>query len=174
MTAMEPPVWEVVGEYESVWTHFDAKFGFRAGTQPSSWPGITEPQGSITFGLGSLFDGTGTTEWLRQAINFTVIWALADIVGPDQPIIAMDWQHPSYHFWPHRNIATDPSGMLSMNHTTPVPDGDYFIFLSEDMSMGTFGHPWEQTLCVFGNDLVSKLRAPISSMLPTVRSKLSS
>lgn len=172
MSAMDPPVWEKLDdEYESFWTPFDDKFGFRPGTQPGSWPAIKEPHGSITFGLAALFDGTGTGEWLRRAIDFTVIWALADIVGPDSPLIAMDWQHPCHYFWPHRNRAIEPSGMLSMNHITPVPDGDYYIFVNEDMSAGTFGHPWEQTLCVFGADLVSKLEAPLAAMLPIVRSK---
>ncbi|MEU5671031.1 DUF2716 domain-containing protein [Micromonospora sp. NPDC047753] len=34
---------------------------------------------------------------------------------------------------------------------------DYYAFLTEDMTEGTFGHPWEQTLCVFGSHLMPKL-----------------
>jgi hypothetical protein len=30
------------------------------------------------------------------------------------------------------------------------PNGDYYVFLNEDMTAGTFGHPWGPTLCVFG------------------------
>ena len=34
------------------------------------------------------------------------------------------------------------------------PDGDYSIFLATDLRLGTFGHPWEETLCVFGQPLL--------------------
>lgn len=36
--------------------------------------------------------------------------------------------------------------------------------------MGTFGHPWEQTLCVFGEPLVSALAPLLTSWLPIKRS----
>lgn len=39
----------------------------------------------------------------------------------------------------------------------PFPDGDYYIFLSEDFRDGWFGHPWEQTVCIFGQRAVSSL-----------------
>ena len=34
------------------------------------------------------------------------------------------------------------------------PDIDYAICLSADLKTGTFGHPWEQTICVFGSELI--------------------
>jgi hypothetical protein len=51
------------------------------------------------------------------------------------------------------------------------PNGDYYAFLTEDMTAGTFGHPWEQTLRVFGDQLVSALAPMLSSWLPIKRSK---
>ncbi|WP_198347940.1 DUF2716 domain-containing protein [Plantactinospora sp. KBS50] len=33
---------------------------------------------------------------------------------------------------------------------SPYPDGDYSIYLAEGFRFGTFGHPWELSLCVFG------------------------
>jgi len=54
--------------------------------------------------------------------------------------------------------------------TTVFPNGDYTIFLTEDMSTGTFGHPWEQTLCVFGEPMVSALVPMLASWLPIKRS----
>jgi hypothetical protein len=35
-----------------------------------------------------------------------------------------------------------------------LPDGDYAIFLAEDFSFGFFGHPWEATICIFGEPLL--------------------
>jgi hypothetical protein len=54
---------------------------------------------------------------------------------------------------------------------SPFPDGDYYIFLSEDLTSGTFGHPWEQSLCVFGRVLVDALVPTLSSWLPILRRK---
>jgi hypothetical protein len=50
------------------------------------------------------------------------------------------------------------------------PHGDYYIFLEEGMTMGTFGHPWEKTLCVFGQDLIDAL-TPMPAWLPIKRSR---
>ena len=132
MRSMHPPVWEKVDDYESLWAPFDKRFNFRAGMTASAWPAIDEPPGSITFGLAPLFHGAGTAEWLRHAVNFAVIWALAQVNGPDEPLFAIDWQHSSYRFWPHANDTIHPSEMLSMNHITPIPDGDYYAFVSHD------------------------------------------
>ena len=65
--------------------------------------------------------------------------------------VALDWQHPCYRF--------DPFGPFTFSETyhgmiPVVPDGDYSIFLADDFSYGTFGHPWEQSICVFGQPLI--------------------
>jgi len=46
---------------------------------------------------------------------------------------------------------------------TIFPDGDYYAFLRHDFSMGTFGHPWERTLCVFGKALIERLGEPLAA-----------
>jgi Protein of unknown function (DUF2716) len=51
----------------------------------------------------------------------------------------------------------------------PFPNGDYYIFLTEDLTQGTFGHPWEQTFCVFGRDLVGALGRQLAEWLPVKR-----
>ncbi|MFB7608823.1 DUF2716 domain-containing protein [Streptomyces gardneri] len=30
------------------------------------------------------------------------------------------------------------------------PHGDYYLHLTDDLRLGTFGHPWEETLTVWG------------------------
>ena len=37
------------------------------------------------------------------------------------------------------------------------------------MTVGTFGHPWEETLCVFGPDLVESLVPLLTTWLPIRR-----
>ena len=82
-------------------------------------------------------------------------------------LLVLDWQHASCWFWPHRHAAAD-------DETWPVevfPDGDYYAFLTEDTTEGTFGHPWEQTLCIFGARLMPKLVPLLTSWLPIKRSR---
>ena len=54
-------------------------------------------------------------------------------------------------------------------YPTVYPDGDYYCFFSPDMSEGTFGHPWEQSLCVIGDRLIKSLGQSPSLWLPTLR-----
>nr|WP_230688728.1 DUF2716 domain-containing protein [Micromonospora sp. WMMC415] len=42
---------------------------------------------------------------------------------------------------------------------SPYPDGDYHIYLSEDFRFGSFGHPWESSLCIFGAELLDAIAA---------------
>jgi hypothetical protein len=57
-----------------------------------------------------------------------------------------------------------------LREVTPVPDGDYYAFLTEDLTMGTFGHPWEGSLCVFGGPLIERLCPTLDSVLRLSRS----
>ncbi len=36
-----------------------------------------------------------------------------------------------------------------------LPNGDYYVFLSPELDWGWFGHPWEQTICIFGERLLA-------------------
>ena len=82
----------------------------------------------------------------------------------DEQLLVLDWQHPAYLFSPHRH-ALEPG-----QWPVPVfPNGDYYAFLSGDLNMGTFGRPWEQTLCVFGEPLIEQLGEPLAAMFGTRR-----
>jgi hypothetical protein len=73
-------------------------------------------------------------------------------------VYALDWQHTSYRLRPHALGST--RWPLS-----PFGDGDYYIYLGEDLSFGTFGHPWEDSICVFGEPLLDRLTEPLDRVL---------
>jgi hypothetical protein len=76
------------------------------------------------------------------------------LVHEDQWIYALDWQHPGYRFYPHRPFSLNRLGEWPI----PIlPNGDYHIFLEQDFNFGVFGHPWEETICVLGEKLLSIL-----------------
>jgi hypothetical protein len=62
----------------------------------------------------------------------------------------LDWQHTCFWFFPHR------SGGEQFERSV-FPDGDYHIFLAQDFSFGFFGHPWEETVCAFGERLLQAM-----------------
>ncbi|WP_417554098.1 DUF2716 domain-containing protein [Microbispora sp. NBC_01189] len=45
----------------------------------------------------------------------------------------------------------------------------YSAFLQEDMTTGIFGHPWEWTLCAFGEPTAGSLVTLLTSWLPVKR-----
>lgn len=152
-------------QYETFWEPFDARFGFRPGVDPSTWPAIREPSPSVTIDLSPIFDQEGPGFAAEaEAVNSLGLYAFTCVTRPDEELVVLDWQHPCYRFSPHRQA-------ISMaDWPVPIfPNGDYYVFLTGDLSMGTFGHPWEQTLCVFGAPLVQCLGDPLAAMLGVKR-----
>lgn len=135
--------------YHQLWDRFDVHFRFCPSTRSEDWPGILEPVPSKTYAIGHIYGHRKAVE-LEVELDGKVLAALRRCVPPEGVFYALDWQHPSYIFHPH---AATPTNLL-----VPVlPNGDYYIFLALDFSFGLFGHPWEQTICVFGNPLLEAL-----------------
>lgn len=83
----------------------------------------------------------------------------------DPDWVVLDWQHPGYRF----NAAVHAEAFDTEWPVTVYPNGDYYIFARPDFSAGTFGHPWEQTLCVFGAELIETLGRTLSTWLARKR-----
>jgi hypothetical protein len=161
------PAWTQLtdAEYDDLWSRFEGLYGFRASTAADRWPAIHEPAPSITFDLSVIDDGPRRGA-AYDAINAEAlrcfVWALDDV----EELVVLDWQHPAYSFRPTLQAAT-----WDAQWRVPVyPDGDYYAFLTPDLREGTFGHPWEQTLCVIGDRLGKSLGRALSTWLPMLRS----
>jgi len=167
MRSMSYQAWTPIPDYERYWTPFDDHFAFRPHVSPEVRPGILEPSGSVTLSLKPIFEGrppvfaTGAA-----AVNAEVLRAFVSAFDDTDNLGVLDWQHQGYWFRPHVHALTEEPWRVS-----PFPNGDYYIFLTEDMMAGTFGHPWEQSLCVFGEALVDQLVPALSSWLPILRRK---
>jgi Protein of unknown function (DUF2716) len=151
-------------DYDRYWAKFESSFGFRAGVGPESWPAIREPAPSITLDLSVIRDGAERGA-AYDAINAEAlrafVWALPEV----SELIVLDWQHSAYRFKPAVQAL-----IWRAEWIVPVyPNGDYYAFLGEDFSEGTFGHPWEQTLCVVGERLIESLGQSLSTWLPIAR-----
>ena len=58
---------------------------------------------------------------------------------------------------------------LEASHRSNIPNGDYTIFVGRDHAFGIVGHPWEQSLCVFGELAVNAFAARNQGALPEIR-----
>ncbi|WP_411846066.1 DUF2716 domain-containing protein [Roseibacillus persicicus] len=138
-------------ENGKVWDWFYDRFLFKPSYYAKNWPSIEPSLTSRTYRFADyLFedDFDGYEDWIHAGLK--------EVVSNDF-LYALDWQHPCYKF--HLNNYGDlPIGFF--------PDGDYYIFIDASLSNGVFTHPWEQSVCVFGDRLVEvltkKFAAPFS------------
>ncbi len=142
--------------YDKVWDRFDEAFQFRPSIRPEDWPSFREPTPSLTWRIRDLLAEFYPWRDPRAApYNLALLHALRACVAEDEPVLALDWQHAAYEFYPHR--LREPHEVA--NWCIPaLPSGEYHIFVTEDHRLGSLGHPWEQTVCVFGAGFLDEYR----------------
>ncbi|QXV60525.1 DUF2716 domain-containing protein [Amycolatopsis sp. TNS106] len=149
--------WEAISRVadEPAWYWVYDKLAFWPSTYAHAWPGFREPAPSVAWDLapGGLDRSSpefrlGPYAVEQNDVARVALAALKDCVAEDEWVWVLHWQHQSYRFYPHRHAALDP-------WPVPVfPRTDYHMFLANDFRFGTLGHPWERTLCVYGDKLV--------------------
>ncbi|MEC4020641.1 DUF2716 domain-containing protein [Streptomyces sp. H27-D2] len=106
-------------------------------------------RGSLTWSLAAL-DDDPEYDRLDRLVE-VVEQGLTSCTGPSGTLLALDWQHTSYRFAPQcAGGAGQPTWPLS-----PSAGGNYYIYLSEDFRMGSFGHPREKSLCLCGPEFLA-------------------
>ena len=151
--------WQVLNfddpRYDAIWAQFHERFRFRPSIYADQWPGIREPTPSVTYDISGHW-GEGYRASNHAALHQQALEAFRACVHPGEWIYALDWQHPCYQYYPHREGSYwSPFNASEEEWPVPViPDGDYFIFVPPDLSWGWFGHPWEQTICIWGENLL--------------------
>ncbi len=157
---MTQPAWEEIPleEYETYWGPFEERYGF-----------FNEPTPSVTIDLAPIFEAPGQARFNagERAVNTLAVLAMTQVFPEDQRLLVLDWNHPCRWFWPHRQALEPAPGWWWL----VFPNGDYYAVVTEDLSTGTFGHPWEQTLCVFGQPMLDTLAPMLTSWLPVKRDR---
>lgn len=157
--------WEQLStaEEDDVWKRFQAQFRFRPSVHAKDWPAILEPHPFITWAIPDPWSAPDTADLHRCALA-----AFRRALPAGERMVALDWQHPCFWFRPHEPVESwglsdwglqrEPSAVVGDEDRWRIPvlpNGDYFIFLSTTLGWGWFGHPWEQTICVFGKPLLA-------------------
>lgn len=138
-------------EHDEIWVRFYEEFAFRPDMR--EFPGITEPAHSATWHVDDLGDAR------LEALPDIVHRGLRASVVDGEELYWLDWHHAGYRFDPARVDGAGPRWPGAV-----FPDGDYHIYLTRDLRLGTFGHPWEETICVFG-DLLTRIDAELTAAL---------
>ncbi|MYW02911.1 DUF2716 domain-containing protein [Streptomyces sp. SID3343] len=147
-------------EHDDVWDRFRERFAFKPSIRV--FPGTAEPPESITWHLAAITDDPdGSTVDELQAV---IERGLLACTKPGEDLYWLDWNHQGYRFDPRR---VDGPGR-PRRPGSAYPDGDYHLYVTRDIRLGTFGHPWEDSLCVFGDDLLAHVEDRLTALLGTV------
>jgi hypothetical protein len=155
--------WKTLDDIEAreVWDSFYDLFKFNPSIHPENFPGISEPSPSITFEISRDFGDEDKIADLERK----VLVGLRSQLSKNERIYALDWQHPCYSFYPNLEFTEW--------YVPALPNGDYYIFVSEDFSFGVFGHPWEWTSCVWGKGLISYFESNTPDLWSSVKRRRS-
>ena len=146
-------------EQNEVWDRFFRELSFRPSVRSIDWPSIKTDREIHTFSISDFwknkYDEAIQINFLQKAID-----AFVDITEPEEPIYALDWQHECFYLDPRK---LTPDSMINHQSSIPIvsfiPDGDYYIFITEDFGNIWFGHPWEKTVTVIGDRLIKAVKA---------------
>ena len=142
-------------EYAYIWDWVYKELSFRPSVYARDWPSIRTKMPFHKFSIDFLWREPYNQErqagFIRKAIDTFI-----SITQKDEVIYALDWQHEGFHYDP-RELRVD--GLLDTESSIPVisfiPDGDYYIFITKDLQNIWFGHPWERSITLIGETLIS-------------------
>jgi hypothetical protein len=153
--------------YDRVWEEFCRRFNFNPRVDSGDGPGLIEPFPSITYNIHKYLNREENfVNSVNQELQEYFKRYFQRLVQEDDWIIALNWQHECYRFYPHIPFDLEQwdettSGIIQHNSNWPVPIlpmGDYHIFLEKNFQFGVFGHPWQRTICIFGERLLTELK----------------
>lgn len=138
--------------YEEISKEFETKFRFVPSIAPKKWPSILEPTPSFTLLMN---------KELYEQNNLSAFFSISFNQLPDEHKIMyqLNWHHQYYYA---------PKLFEYVNLYDPY---DYEIALNKNMLCGTFSHPWEETLCIYGKELAAATKANLPQQLKIIRER---
>ncbi|MFJ7072041.1 DUF2716 domain-containing protein [Streptomyces sp. NPDC098781] len=155
-------------EYTALLDAFEERFSFRPSL--THHPGIEEPAASVTWHVGDLGDTVvGRPTDLPDQHPVRLVQAIVERgllarLRPGERLYSADRHHEGYVFDPDRVGGT---GAPAWPRAVCQP-GDYHQYLTADLRLGTFWHPGEESLCVFGAELLAEVETDLTAVLGTV------
>ncbi|WP_432987077.1 DUF2716 domain-containing protein [Dactylosporangium sp. CA-233914] len=143
---------------DAVWRRFLSHWAF-SGDSRNGPP--TEPPDSVTWQLSAI-DGDTTAV---SALERIVQRGLRLAVHPGERVYALNAYTQGYHFDPR---LTGGPGQPPPPRCAYPDRGDDRLYTTADLRTGTYGDPWEASLCVFGTELLREVEADLTALLGVV------
>ena len=150
-------------DYDEAWAPFNLRFAFRPDFHERQTPAIELPCDALVLDLSPLLlpDGPSPHFAAGQAsVNASALRAFVWLTEGEM-VTALDWQHPAYRYSPAQHALSDEDWAVPV-----FPDGDYFVHYAPGLTWGTFGHPWQMSLTLWGDALTATLGAELLTWLP--------
>jgi hypothetical protein len=134
-------------EYNEVWDKLYELFHFTPSID--HFPAITTDRPQLKFDIKNCFSKDFPLDKLEEL----AVKLFVSVSKPGEKLYALDWQHDCYDFDPRAEMDRDEFD----EWIVPVfPNGDYYIFVTKDFNNMWFGHPWEKTITLVGQDIVQQ------------------
>jgi len=152
-------------ENKKIWKRIYKEFKFKPSI--SKFPSFKVPSPFITYDISKFFGETVDLD-LYDKIEEKALHAFKDNTLADEYILVRDWQHECYWVNPHLKFSKDEFGEWSV---PVIPNGDYSFFIQKDFKWGFLGHPWEQSITIFGEEFITAFDKQHSNLLCSVLRK---
>ncbi|MGR6899512.1 DUF2716 domain-containing protein [Rummeliibacillus sp. BSL5] len=135
-------------EMGQIWDRIYNDFEFEPST--SIFPSFNVPHPYITYNVSGYFgDSSDLSAYDDLEEKVLDVFKECTILG--EYILALDWQHECYWINPRLEFERDEFG----EWVIPIfPNGDYYFFIQKDFMWGILGHPWENSITIFGKELI--------------------
>ncbi|GGI11504.1 DUF2716 domain-containing protein [Gottfriedia solisilvae] len=139
-------------ERRNVWDNFDKKFNFEPSMK--KFPSYSPSRPFITYDISSIW-GAIDHEELYFDLETKFLECFKLLTKPNEYFYALDWQHDCYSV---NAFLEFPRDELNRWIIPAIPDGDYYFFIQENFKWGVLTHPWEQTITVFGKEIIEVIK----------------
>lgn len=135
-------------EYEKVWNFIYEELNFKPSI--SNFPSFQVPNPFITYDISDFY-GESVDLDVFDDLEEKALVAFKEATMVNEYLLALDWQHECYWINPRSEFEKDGFG----EWTIPIfPNGDYYFFIQKDFKWGLLGHPWENSITIFGKELI--------------------
>lgn len=151
---MKNSAWKKLSDNEDdkIWSAVYNRLGFKPSVYAKDFPGFKEPVPSITYSFAEIWGDE--FEALSADLHNKAHEIFRRVTPAGEFLYALDWQHQCYRHFPDQMETSEENAW----EIPALPNGDYYIFLEKSLKFGWLGHPWEQSICIFGEPMLSELK----------------
>lgn len=158
--------WSFIDEEKEnlIWEEFIELFNFKKSNFKNRSVSFDVPKPYITYDISKIYEKE-TYKLLYKDLEEKMEKIFIENTRDDEYIYVLDWNHQCYLFNPRIKSQKNEFDEWII----PLyPDGDYYFFIKSDFSWGYLGHPWHNTVTIFGHELIKSINKNKPILFDTV------